>query len=41
MKMRRASDKTYVEIEGDHFAFREDEPRDGGIPDVAAAIWNG
>ena len=33
-----SSDKSYVEIEGDHFAFREDEPRDGGIPDVAAAI---
>lgn len=31
-------DKTYVEIEGDHFAFREDEPRDGGIPDVAKDI---
>ena len=33
-----SSDKTYVEIEGDHFAFREEEPRDGGIPDVAKAI---
>ena len=33
-----SSDKSYVEIAGDHFAFREDEPRDGGIPDVAAAI---
>ena len=33
-----SSDKSYVEIDGDHFAFREDEPRDGGIPDVAAAI---
>ena len=33
-----SSDKTYVEIAGDHFAFREEGPRDGGIPDVAAAI---
>jgi pimeloyl-ACP methyl ester carboxylesterase len=33
-----SADKTYVEIAGDHFAFREAEPRDGGIPDVAAAI---
>jgi pimeloyl-ACP methyl ester carboxylesterase len=33
-----SADKTYVEIAGDHFAFRETEPRDGGIPDVAAAI---
>ncbi len=35
-----SGDKTYVEIKGDHFAFREEEPRDGGIPDVAAAIVN-
>jgi pimeloyl-ACP methyl ester carboxylesterase len=35
-----SSDKSYVEIEGDHFAFREDKPRDGGIPDVAEAIVN-
>lgn len=33
-----SADKTYVEIEGDHFAFREEGERDGGIPDVAAAI---
>jgi pimeloyl-ACP methyl ester carboxylesterase len=33
-------DKTYVEIEGDHFAFREHGTRDGGIPDVAKAIVN-
>ena len=33
-----SSDKTYVEIEGDHFAFREQGERDSGIPDVAAAI---
>ena len=33
-----SSDKTYVEIEGDHFAFRETGERDGGIPEVAEAI---
>ena len=33
-----SSDKTYVEIEGDHFAFRETGERDGGIPAVAEAI---
>ncbi len=33
-----SQDKTYVEIEGDHFAFREEGARDGGIPDVARAI---
>lgn len=33
-----SADKTYVEIEGDHFAFRETGIRDGGIPDVATAI---
>lgn len=31
-------DKTYIEIEGDHFGFREEGPRDGGIPDVAEAV---
>ena len=35
-----SSDKTYLEIEGDHFAFREAGERDGGIPDVAEAIVN-
>ena len=35
-----SADRTYVEIAGDHFAFREEDPRDGGIPDVAAAIVN-
>ena len=33
-----SSDKTYLEIEGDHFAFRETGERDGGIPAVAEAI---
>jgi pimeloyl-ACP methyl ester carboxylesterase len=33
-----SKDKTYLEIEGDHFAFRETGERDGGIPDVAKAI---
>jgi len=33
-----SSDKTYVEIAGDHFAFREEGERDGGIPDIAAAV---
>ena len=33
-----SADKTYVEIAGDHFAFREEGERDGGIPDVAKAI---
>lgn len=33
-----SADKTYVEIAGDHFAFRETGERDGGIADVAAAI---
>ena len=33
-----SEDKTYLEIEGDHFAFREEGERDAGIPDVAAAI---
>ena len=33
-----SGDKTYVEVEGDHFAFRDEEPRDGGIVDLAEAI---
>lgn len=33
-----STDKTYLEIEGDHFAFRETGERDGGIPAVAEAI---
>ncbi|MGE3692238.1 MAG: alpha/beta hydrolase [Novosphingobium sp.] len=33
-----SSDKTYVEIEGDHFAFREEGERDGGIPAIADAV---
>jgi hypothetical protein len=33
-----SADKTYLEIEGDHFAFREEGPRDAGIPAVAEAI---
>ena len=33
-----SSDRTYLEIEGDHFAFREEGERDGGIPAVAEAI---
>lgn len=33
-----SADKTYVEIEGDHFAFREEGERDGGIPAVAEAV---
>ena len=33
-----SSDKTYVEIAGDHFGFREEGERDGGIVDAAAAI---
>lgn len=33
-----AEDKTYLEIEGDHFAFRDEGPRDAGIPAVAEAI---
>jgi pimeloyl-ACP methyl ester carboxylesterase len=32
-----SADKTYVEIEGDHFGFREEGERDGGIVDAAAA----
>lgn len=33
-----AEDKTYIEIEGDHFAFRDEGAREGGIPAVAEAI---
>lgn len=33
-----SSDKTYLEIEGDHFAFKAQEPRDVGIPETAQAI---
>lgn len=33
-----SKDKTYLEIAGDHFAFREEGERDGGIPAVAEAI---
>jgi len=33
-----SADKTGITIAGDHFAFREEEPRDGGIADAAAAI---
>ena len=33
-----SGDKAYVEIEGDHFGFREEGERDGGIVDAAAAI---
>ena len=32
------ADKTYVEIAGDHFGFREQGPREGGVIDAAAAI---
>jgi hypothetical protein len=33
-----SQDRTYVEIEGDHFGFRESGEREGGIADAAAAI---
>lgn len=33
-----SADKEYVEIDTDHFAFKPKEPRDAGIPEVAAAI---
>jgi len=33
-----SADRTYVEIAGDHFGFREDGEREGGIVDAAAAI---
>ena len=33
-----SADKTYVEIAGDHFGFREEGEREGGIVDAAAAI---
>ncbi|MDG2004478.1 MAG: hypothetical protein P8J20_14230 [Novosphingobium sp.] len=33
-----SADKTYVEIDTDHFAFKPNEPRDAGIPEVAEAI---
>jgi hypothetical protein len=32
------ADKTYVEIDADHFAFKAEEPRDAGIPETAEAI---
>ena len=33
-----AADKSYVEIAGDHFGFRDEGQREGGILDAAAAI---
>jgi pimeloyl-ACP methyl ester carboxylesterase len=33
-----SEDRTYVEIKGDHFGFREEGEREGGIIDAAAAI---
>lgn len=33
-----SDDRTYIEIDGDHFGFREEGERDGGIVDAAAAI---
>lgn len=33
-----SEDRTYVEIEGDHFGFREEGDREGGIVDAAKAI---
>jgi hypothetical protein len=35
-----SADKTYVEIDTDHFAFKAVEPRDAGIPETAQAIVN-
>ena len=36
--MSPAADRTYVEIEGDHFGFRETGEREGGIVEAAEAI---
>ncbi len=33
-----SSDKTYIEIDADHFGFKTEGDRDGGIPEAAAAI---
>lgn len=33
-----SADKSYVEVDTDHFAFKPVEPRDAGIPEVAEAI---
>lgn len=33
-----SADRTYIEIEGDHFGFREEGDREGGIIDAAGAI---
>ncbi len=33
-----SADKTYVEVGGDHFAFKAQEPRDAGIPEAATVI---
>ena len=33
-----STDKTLVRIDADHFAFRDEGERDGGIPETAAAI---
>lgn len=33
-----SADRSYLEIEGDHFGFREEGEREGGIIDAAAAI---
>ena len=33
-----SADRTYVEVEGDHFGFRDTGEREGGIVDAAAAI---
>ena len=33
-----SADKEYIEIDADHFAFKEEGPRDAGIPEVGQAI---
>jgi hypothetical protein len=33
-----SSDKSYIEIDADHFGFKTEGERDGGIPEAAAAI---
>ena len=33
-----SSDRTYVEVEGDHFGFRDVGEREGGVIDAAASI---
>ena len=33
-----SADRTYVEVEGDHFGFRDEGEREGGIIDAAAAV---